>query len=197
MKSLRNITITLLALTISSMIKAETFESGGMCFTVLSHQHKTVGVSRCEDGVACVAENVVIPHVVTYNNDTYNVVSIEENAFHGCTDMKDVEIPMSIKTIKKGAFANCSGLIEIFVPASVESIGHGAFVSCHNLKSITVSRQNTKYSSKKGVLYSKDMTELITCPDGITEIEVPSTVRKIGNYNLYSNSKKIKLYRRF
>lgn len=197
MKSVRIIIITFLTLATSSTIKADTFECGGICFLVLSLQDKTVGVIKCEDDVACASESVIIPQEVSFNNNVYRVISIEENAFRGCSCLKDVEIPISIKTIKKGAFSNCSGLIEIFLPASVESVEYGAFVSCSSLKAITVSRQNAKYSSKKGVLYSKDMTELITCPEGIAEIEIPASVRKIGNYTLFSNSKKIKLYRRF
>ena len=40
--------------------------------------------------------NVVIPSEVTYNNKTYSVTSIGENAFYGCYGLTSVTIPNSV-----------------------------------------------------------------------------------------------------
>lgn len=41
---------------------------------------------------------------------------------------------------------------------------------------------NPNYTAVDGVLYSKDMTKLISVPIGMEEIEIPETVKEIGEY---------------
>lgn len=49
----------------------------------------------------------------------------------------------------------------------------------NNLKRITVDADNQNYSSKNGVLYNKDQTELIRCPSEIDHMDIPDTVKVI------------------
>ncbi len=70
----------------------------------------------------------------------------------------------------------------IEIPSSVTCIGVSAFVGCDNLSSIGVNTDNTNYTSEDGILYNKDKTELIQCPEGKTgDIEIPSSVTSIGD----------------
>jgi hypothetical protein len=45
------------------------------------------------------------------------VAKIEDNAFHDCTALKTIELPVGIKKIGKDAFKGCTALKTINVPA--------------------------------------------------------------------------------
>jgi hypothetical protein len=86
-----------------------------------------------------------------------------------------------VTSIGKMAFFR-SGLTNIYVPASVTSIGEEAFNSCGNLREINVDGRNTAYSDSRGILFDKDKTTLIRCPqqyDG-SIYTVPSSVITIS-----------------
>lgn len=101
--------------------------------------------------------SVIIPDGVT---------SIGGAAFYGCTSLESITIPDSISDIEWNAFLDCNSLNHITIPKGVVSIGDGAFRRCENLTSITIDADNPEYSSKDGVLFSKDRTRLILCPAG-------------------------------
>ena len=50
---------------------------------------------------------VTIPKTVTYNDITYNVISIGESAFYGCSDVTSITIPNSVTSIGNYAFYQC------------------------------------------------------------------------------------------
>lgn len=64
----------------------------------------------------------------------------------------------------EGELMSRSSLYTIQIPASVEKIGKLAFDYCPDLESIEVDRGNKNYASQDGVLYSKDMEQLIRYP---------------------------------
>ena len=99
-------------------------------------------------------------------------------AFENCKSLKDVTIPDSVTTIYMGAFSNCSGLTSITLPASISTIWYDAFVGCLGLKEFIVDSGNTRYASSNGVLFNKDMTELISYPVSKTDTSysVPDSV---------------------
>lgn len=127
-------------------------------------------------------------------------------------DSGEVVIPKTIggyevKKISDGAFQNCTGITSIVIPDSVISIGVSTFSGCTSLAEITVSPDNKNYSSVAGVLFNKDVSELIvypkgngrsayTIPDGVTqiaesafsgctsltEIVIPDSVTSIGGF---------------
>ena len=71
---------------------------------------------------------------------------------------------------------------EIVIGSRVTSLGYGTFDGCLNLKAINVSEDNKSYSSYDGVLYNKDKTILIRCPQGKKEIvRIQVTVRVIDD----------------
>ena len=51
--------------------------------------------------------SVVIPEKVTYNNTTYSVTSIGNQAFMVCTGLTEVTIPNSVTSIGDDAFYEC------------------------------------------------------------------------------------------
>ena len=61
------------------------------------------------------------------------VKHIEEDAFSGCTQWKNIVIPEGVVSIGAYAFEDCRGVEAIYIPDSVKKIGHAAF---HNVKHI-------------------------------------------------------------
>lgn len=91
------------------------------------------------------------------------------------------------------AFDNCSGLTGIAIPSSFGSSLYGSvnwsdLSDCANLAEITVDAGNESYSSKDGVIYNKDMTRLLYCPNGKQGIlSISSSVYSIS----FSGSNKL------
>ena len=87
--------------------------------------------------------SVVIPSSVTYEEQTYNVTSIGDEAFWACRDLTSITIPNSVTSIGWHAFENCSGLTSIITPNSVTSIGGYAFQGCSSLTSVIIGNSVT------------------------------------------------------
>ena len=137
------------------------------------------------------------------------VESIGIQAFLGCWHLTNVTIPDSVTSIGDLAFSGCSELADLTIPVNVASIGKGAFEACNALTSIKVASGNENYSSKDGVLFNQDATELViypaglngkyTIPDGVegigdcafsgctglTSVTIPDSVTSIGEYAFY------------
>ena len=101
---------------------------------------------------------IAIPDNVTYENKTYRVTAIGENAFRnctrinkikwlskpirvigsnafkGCNNLKYVDLPIVLETIGAHAFEDCTSLHFIEIPESVQSIEDYAFQNCSSLK---------------------------------------------------------------
>ena len=111
------------------------------------------------------------------------VTSIGNFAFRSCYNMTSTSIPESVTSIGQHAFDYCYALTEVKIPASVTSIETSAFNYCSELASIIVTSGNTAYSSEDGVLYNKDMTELLCCPGGKSGVcSIPASVESIFVY---------------
>jgi hypothetical protein len=89
-----------------------------------------------------------------------------------------------VKTIDNNAFQGCENLTSVTIPDGVTTIGESAFASCPKLSAISVSPENTNFSSEDGVLYDKGQFVLHTYPAGKKDITftIPSSVTTIGGY---------------
>ena len=132
----------------------------------------------------------VIPDTITSINGT----------FLGCAGLTSIKIPNTVTTIGDYTFSGCTGLTNITIPDSVTYLGNYVFQDCTGLKSltigsgvtmiafsdweklenITVSEDNTVYSSDNGVLLNKDKTKILYCPKAKTgSYEMPDSVTGI------------------
>lgn len=78
----------------------------------------------------------------------------------------------------------------IFIPKTVEEINNiNVFSALPLLQRIEVDKSNKCFSSKKGVLFNKDVSELICYPSSRLgeEYRIPKTVKTIGNYAFYGS----------
>jgi len=108
------------------------------------------------------------------------VTSIGQRAFWTCTNLTSITIPNSVTSIEYGFFG-CTSLTSITIPNSVTYIYEADFFKCTNLISINVENGNNTYASENGVLFNKNKTTLIRCPEGKAgAYVVPSSVTSIG-----------------
>ncbi|MBQ9204052.1 MAG: leucine-rich repeat protein [Prevotella sp.] len=128
-----------------------------------------------------------------------NVKSLYYQAFKEC-GFTSFTIPDGVENIG-GAFGGCSKLAIVKIPASVKSISSNIFP--HTVSSIIIDKNNETYSSpNSNCIYDKLTNTLVFATkstkisngtihigDGafigveLTEIEIPNTVKTIGEYN--------------
>ena len=146
-KSLALFVLTALLMPLASF--AEEVEINGISYSLSSDLSAEVIAGNYSG-------DVVIPGSVTYDEVTYNVVSIA-----------------------KSAFAK-SGLTSIYIPASVTVIGNGAFTGCKALTSITVEEGNPTYDSRdncNAIINTASNSLIYGCQTSV----IPETVTSIGS----------------
>lgn len=131
-----------------------------------------------------------------------NPVALGQGVFFKCSEISDVTIGSDWKNIDFTMFRWSDKLTSITIPAKIEKIqGVKKLVA---LNTISVDRNNKKFTSHNGMLYSKDGATLFACPraysgkvkvnegtikvlDGalidctsVTSIDLPSTIQTIS-----------------
>ncbi|MBR5336808.1 MAG: leucine-rich repeat protein [Lachnospiraceae bacterium] len=108
------------------------------------------------------------------------ITAIPKETFKGCDNVKSVILPESLTTIRENAFEGCSALTEITLPKNVQYIDPGAFSDWNSNGSLVLEEGNNYYSITDGVLYDKDIEELIWCPGSRTGLyRIPETVTNV------------------
>ncbi len=137
------------------------------------------------------------------------VKEISADAFANSTLLTEIKLPDSLTDIGDCAFAGCSELVRVNLPDNLVSIGDVAFygtkisalkipqyVSEINVSSksgdvfpfrgaeylcnIEVVENNEYFTDYNGCLYTKDMTTLIACPQGKTDVNIYKGTQIIG-----------------
>lgn len=104
-----------------------------------------------------------------------SVVSIGNNAFSQCLELKKVTFSKNTSYIGASAFSNCEKLEEIVLPDKVESIHQYCFADCRSLSKVELPDELVRIG--------KDAFLLCTSLEDIT---IPSGVRYIGS-NAFSH----------
>lgn len=99
--------------------------------------------------------------------DTYQWIGAE--AFMNCPIAgSGISFGNGVREIRDRAFYGCSTLGSVYIGPNVTTIGNGVFANCSQLTAITVDGGNRSYYGESGVLYSRDKTQLIQWPAGLT-----------------------------
>lgn len=149
---------------------------------------------------ACRASSVSIPT---------SVESIGKQAFYGCSNLYSITIPKGKIGVR--AFAGCSGLWHVTLQEGVTEIERGAFdigsekkiktiwlpstvVKLHvqaliGIPAVDISENNPAYTVQNGVVYSKDLTELVHYPEEKTDtiFAIPSGVEIVKEWAVNFN----------
>lgn len=110
-------------------------ESNGYLLYTWSDVGNTAHVAGVSDNQA-ISGDLVIPGTLMRNNKTYTVISIDNAAFKGCTNLTSVVIPHTVETIGDSAFIDCTRLTALTIGRNVKTIGSNAFHDCYQLSSI-------------------------------------------------------------
>ncbi len=94
-------------------------------------------------------------------------LSIQSQAFFGAINLERVSLPRDESWILGDAFEGCPKLVDIIIP-----------------------EENTMFATVDHVVYSKDLTTLITYPNGLTSevFEIPEAVTTIRSHAFMGNT---------
>ncbi len=116
------------------------------------------------------------------SGETYTVVSYDGTA-------TDLVLPSThngkqVTKIKSGAFTG-SLAESVYIPEAVTEIENNAFSGAYYISALSVPPSHPSFSTKDGILYSKDGTVLLCVPrNNRTEFALPDAVTSIGAYAL-------------
>ena len=206
--SFRSLFLTVFMLMLSIATMAHNLTVNGIYYTTLSGNNVEVSYK----GSSFTAYDneysgdIIIPATVTYGGKEYTVTGIGKYAFYSCEGLKSIVLPEGLKYIDYSAFSMCDELESITLPQSLESIGNAAFFYCEKLKRLEIPKNvssidteiityaknieefivdidNGYYTAIDGVLFTKDMSNLIIC-NGVKQgsYTIPESVTTIAEY---------------
>ncbi len=155
-------------------------------------------------------ESIVIPENVETIGGYFSGVTY--GAFAYCNNLKTVNVKSNNVTIKDGNFGMCDNLESaVFAGGTIEC----TFTNCPklthleygenviqiarpvatSLEEIIVNENNTNYCDKDGIVFNKDVTELIAAPinKNYGAYTIPSTVTKVKKEAFKSCSKLLEI----
>lgn len=133
-----------------------------------------------------------------------SIETIGQNSFNNCSSLANVIISESsqLKELGNNAFSGCSSLESFYFPAGLVTLGNTVFNNCGAIKEFVIAEGNPAYESNNGHLYLSSSMALVRGANnaiipsgtlsiedaafrrciGISELSIPLTVTKIGNY---------------
>lgn len=124
-----------------------------------------------------------------------NIIGISDWAFQYSKKLEYIKLPDNVKYLGHGIFDNCINLKKVSLSNNITELPYSTFNGCDNLNKIDVSNANKKYYSRNGVLYNKNLTEIVVCPPTKEKVLLPNTIKTIKRNAFMGCSKlyKIKL----
>ena len=175
----------------SIIIPASVEDIGTSCF-IFCYELKSIVVDEgnrhfsVEQGMLMSADKSrVLCLVGAYEKDeTLNISlpstvrTIDDYAMGGCQSVKSLTLPEGLEEIGRFAFES-TDISTITIPSTVSSLGTGFLAGTESLDELLVAEGNPYYKAADGVLYDKDVTQLLKVTVGHTSLSIPKTVRYI------------------
>lgn len=121
-------------------------------------------------------------------------VSVGDSAFEGCTSVRKMSFAPNGEEVEFGTyvFGGCVLLREIYLPANVTTFDGSVFDGCDSITEIKVADDNPSLTAIEGILYDKQVTEIMYYPKGKDGdlSKLPDTLTKIGG-SVFQNNPKI------
>ena len=112
-------------------------------------------------------QEAVVPAAV---NDI-PVTSVGPKAFSDCP-IVSAELPEGLLSLGQEAFSGCTRLREIRLPASLREIGSSAFLRCSSLRSFSLPENHPAFRVEEGLLLDRRGKTLLCCPAGRLDREI-------------------------
>ena len=98
----------------------------------------------------------VIPEVITNNNVTYKVTSLEVSCFEGCSSLTSITLPASLTSLGNDCFRGCSSLTSIFClavnpPSCTKSVVDNTKILYVPKESVEKYKRSGVWSNAKGI----------------------------------------------
>lgn len=129
-----------------------------------NHDLKSAAVAR-----GYYVGDIVLPERVPFEDRTYGLDKIDFIAFFGCTELKSITIPTTIKEIHPHAFEGCTGLTQVEIPKSIKVMDEGIFSRCSNLRRVIINEGVQKIRSF--AFNSCESLDSVYLPTSVKEIE--------------------------
>ena len=120
--------------------------------------------------------NIVIPSVVSYGSNEYQVTYIGDNAFYGCTELTSITIPNSVTGFGVGAFSGCTSLTTVELDNNA-IVSRSYYGSGYKIKDI-FGDQVKEYIIGTNVTM---IGEAAFSNCSMTTITIPNTIEVIGS----------------
>lgn len=123
-----------------------------------------------------------------YVNDGCAVISDCDEYISGAVVIPETINGYTVDEVENGVFQNNNKITEIYLPKSVRYFD--GLYDVPSLANVHVDEQSKYFTSVDGVVYSKNMKELVWFPMGRTETTyiIPDSVEKIGSYAFYEHA---------
>ncbi len=126
----KSLSVILASIIILSCFGVVCSAAGSDALTYIVKSDGTAGVKECSETAK---GSVVIPAIVKIKGKSYDVTSIENNAFENCKDITTVSIAEGITSIGSKAFSNCTALTDVYMPESLVICQYTAFNGCETV----------------------------------------------------------------
>ncbi|MBR6969056.1 MAG: leucine-rich repeat protein [Ruminococcus sp.] len=137
----------------------------------------------------------------TVNITTNLLTEYKEGLFCGCSSLKSIKIPSSVKKLGDSFAYGCSSLTSVTIPSSVTSIASNAFSQCTNLSSVSLPSSVTEFGSDvfKDTKWIKNQPKtngmvikngyILDASSASGTVTIPSYINKILPYTFAYNTK--------
>lgn len=160
----------------------------------------TIAATITSVGTEAFKDNTTIKHLVFADHTDDTTITIEEGAFHGCTALESLTLPVGLETVSVRMAYMCTALTTVNIPYTVKSINAGAFAGCTALTTVTFNATpegkeavalsfatgsiTTKPTAKQTTTNIKKMGAFCYC-SAITELSLPDRAADLGAYTFY------------